>query len=874
MNKIWAQIMQQLRDLLRNVDLSNDMARKLLLFGGGWLVSIYMAIHPGSFLPGPVAVIAYFYFLFNLIDLLREVRTKIKQFSELLLIAFVLVYGLEYLLLEAFLPNAALSANGGAHGNFLVVNFQILLLAILNLIFAIVLVDNNEGKKGILVGIFFIGLAFGFYIDNGNNFIYYGILLVLFFTLIKRTAWLEPLTRNECWVYLVLVVLTFRGFSQFDSFDTIAVGSSDDYSNLWFIEPYFLFTLFKMYLLAVMLRIPGVLIYNHATLDRKLRIASLLQSTFPQLVQLVVMVLTFYLFIAGWQAQELRDTLQMQLSKIEAGEIDFGVDVHELPITKNEVDLSLSGYRPLVKRNSFKATSLPAKGIMEMRKHGSRQTDRQKGNDYFLFFKSLKADSSQSLFLVKVNPAFLSLLGDNLAYLGGSSLISYPVSTKNWPLYTDKIELWSGDRDIKILPFGLVSRDAPIATAVLPDASRDDDESIEINSKVLRDGKLTFGRVFLPVWSGEDKSGALFAVDIIQEFNGKVRWSGTVQVVLLIIFLYLVLNSLLIRNMVNFGGRINKMIVQKFAQLKSGIQEISSGNLDYKMKFDGQDEFVELSEHFNEMGTKLQQTLDERREKDRLQYELQNARDVQLGLLPRSLPEIPGYQVAASLYTATEVGGDFYDMFQLDDNRYLFAIGDVSGKGSSAALYMAQCLSLIRYSPQFTEKPLEICRRLNAFFTGSMVDKQIFVTAIVGILDTKKHAVSYVRAGHPQPILLAAGGEKDIRFLASKGLGIGLTPQQKIFDKAVEQIDIKMAAGDTLVFYTDGVIEASKPKASDVSTGDAQETYDEDRLKAKLAKLHGKTPQEIRSEIEFDLESFYAGHPRVDDYTLLVLKRG
>ncbi|MEZ4764288.1 MAG: hypothetical protein R3C26_14245 [Calditrichia bacterium] len=94
------------------------------------------------------------------------------------------------------------------------------------------------------------------------------------------------------------------------------------------------------------------------------------------------------------------------------------------------------------------------------------------------------------------------------------------------------------------------------------------------------------------------------------------------------------------------------------------------------------------------MGERLKETMEERREKDRL-HELQNARDVQIGLLPHHLPQTPGFEVAAVLHTATEVGGDFYDIFSVNNDadgtptRILFTIGDVSGKGSSAALYMA-----------------------------------------------------------------------------------------------------------------------------------------------------------------------------------------
>ncbi len=246
---------------------------------------------------------------------------------------------------------------------------------------------------------------------------------------------------------------------------------------------------------------------------------------------------------------------------------------------------------------------------------------------------------------------------------------------------------------------------------------------------------------------------------------------------------------------------------------------------------------------------------------------------MQLSLLPLSLPDTPGYQVAASLQTATEVGGDFYDMFQIDENRFLFTIGDVSGKGSSAALYMAQCMSLIRYSRQFTDDPLEIAGRLNAFFATSMVDRQIFVTAIIGILDITKHRVNYIRAGHNLPVFLPGAKSKKIHPVKSPGLGIGLTARQEVFAKSLKPVELQMKSWDSLFFYTDGVIEASKPLPKMISTDLERDVYEEERLETLLNDARDKSPAEIKREIELDLQSFYAGHSRVDDHTLLIIQR-
>jgi sigma-B regulation protein RsbU (phosphoserine phosphatase) len=338
-----------------------------------------------------------------------------------------------------------------------------------------------------------------------------------------------------------------------------------------------------------------------------------------------------------------------------------------------------------------------------------------------------------------------------------------------------------------------------------------------------------------------------------------------------LIVVYLLLNSFVVRQVVRFGSQINETIVQKFTQLKRGIQQISTGNLDYKIKLEGEDEFVELADRFNQMGDQLKQTIEESREKDRFEYELKIAREVQLSLLPRHLPDIPGFQIAASMKTANEVGGDFYDIFPLDKNRFLFTIGDVSGKGSSAALYMAQCMSLVRFSRQFTNDPKEISSRLNHYFATTITDRQIFVTAIVGILDVSSNTLQIVRAGHTEPIFIPGDRKKEIQVVETRGIGIGLTRSSHIFEKYLTSFKVSLEPGDTIVCYTDGVVEAVRQLPEKEET--EMQMYGEDRLQNLLNSFRGKTAEQMLKEIELDIDSFYAGNPKVDDHTVLIIQR-
>ncbi len=484
------------------------------------------------------------------------------------------------------------------------------------------LVDKDEKKKGVLILLFFISLLFGIYVDNGIRFLYWMIQIILFFSLLKKTTWLESLSRKECWAYLLAIFFLFEWFSNLNLFSDIETGMHQ-YSDIWFIQPYFLFLTFKIYLIALMVRIPGVLIFNHASLKRKLRIAGVFQSTIPQIMQLVALLLIFHFFISGWQAQNLRTALQAQLKEIESGESPVEIDYVEIPSFDGKFFLDLGEYKPVVSRRWFASANLPEKGVIEMRQASQSAAVENGQTSHFIFFKSLQRDSSEVLFLAKFDSTFLANLGKKLVYLGGSSLQSYPVSAQKWPLYSNKLELWSEDRDIKIFPLGMPYYEVDPTRAPLAKTESDSGLTIDMSIGFLNNEQVSFGRVFLDDWSQEPNSDTYFAVDVIQEFSGPLKLSGMVQVILFTVIIYLLLNSLVIQSMTKFGTRINRTIVQKFGQLKKGIQEISAGNLDYKMRFDGDDEFVELANHFNEMGIDLKQTLVERLEKERLQFELQ-----------------------------------------------------------------------------------------------------------------------------------------------------------------------------------------------------------------------------------------------------------
>ncbi len=795
--------------------------------------------------------------IFFLLPLLADIYQKWKPPVELSLLA-------QYLILLA--ANATMSGIGEQlqQPKALLLALLILLVSFSALNFAVIFVHNSEGRRKGLIGISILCLIGYETLAIGNEYLIFFFQALLIISLLQKTRWLEELTKTECWIYIVLMYLFFRTIVHLNPFESI---SSKELAgaNGWFVLTKIFYLLFKFYALAMLIKIPIVLIYNHASLSRKLKISGMFQSTFPQLIQFVLLILIFYSFLSGWQAENLRRSVQSQLKKIEDGKADPTIESFKIDLKATGFSDEAFNYEPLVSLKSLSGT-----GVIEMRRRDSVIPFIKPKPDYFIFSKT----SESAIYLVKIDSKFLESLTHNLRYLAGTSMVAYPLVPEKWISYIYKADfLWQRDRHIRIFPLGALPQKTDSAVSIQLEYPQTRIENVLNKVEFLFKDKyqFIFGRVYLPFWQADSFENKYLAFDIIMKLEPVILFSGLPQILLVLLVIYLLFNSFVLQQVVKFGSQINETIIQKFRQLQKGIQQIATGDLDHKIKLEGEDEFVDLAKHFNKMGEQLKKKITEARERELFEHELRLAREVQLSLLPQQLPEIPGFQIAASMRTANTVGGDFYDIFPLDKNRYLFTIGDVSGKGSSAALYMAQCMSLVRYSRQFTIEPAEISSRLNSYFAASISDRQIFVTAIIGILDTKANTMQFVRAGHTEPIFIPGDMNKRIQIIESKGIGIGLTRSARVFEKTIKSYKLNLNPGDTLMFYTDGIIEAARLVVeSQVSDF---ELYGEDRLQNLMKKVREKPASEILHTIEQDVDLFYAGSTRVDDHTVLIIQR-
>lgn len=243
-------------------------------------------------------------------------------------------------------------------------------------------------------------------------------------------------------------------------------------------------------------------------------------------------------------------------------------------------------------------------------------------------------------------------------------------------------------------------------------------------------------------------------------------------------------------------------------------------------------------------------------EKQRLEDELAIAREIQQGLLPRSLPAIPGFDISAVNISSKQVGGDYYDVVPIQQDQYILAIGDVSGKGTPAALLMANVQASLRaFAPMGMSLPDATCRINDLTCQNTGQDK--FITFFWASLNSATREFRYVNAGHNPPFLLRADGS--IKRLDIGGIILGLMKTVSPYQEEV----VTLNSGDVIVMFTDGVSEAMNAQ---------EEDFTDERLEALLETIRSESPARIIEAVREALEKYTRGTPQSDDITMLVLR--
>jgi serine phosphatase RsbU (regulator of sigma subunit) len=252
-------------------------------------------------------------------------------------------------------------------------------------------------------------------------------------------------------------------------------------------------------------------------------------------------------------------------------------------------------------------------------------------------------------------------------------------------------------------------------------------------------------------------------------------------------------------------------------------------------------------------------------EKKRLEEELRIARQIQMSLLPRGPLDFPGVAVTALCVPAREVGGDYYDFFPLGENRLGVLIADVSGKGTSAALYMAELKGLVLSLSQIYQSPRQLLLEVNRIISENL-DTRSFITMTYGVIDLSASVMTFSRAGHTPMIYLPAGdGDRGVQVLAPSGLVVGLRipGAMEKFAELLEEDRIALSKDDVLVLYTDGITEAMNAES---------DLFGENRL-SRLVAEHGHLDSgELRERILREVESFVGAADQHDDMTMILIK--
>jgi serine phosphatase RsbU (regulator of sigma subunit) len=239
----------------------------------------------------------------------------------------------------------------------------------------------------------------------------------------------------------------------------------------------------------------------------------------------------------------------------------------------------------------------------------------------------------------------------------------------------------------------------------------------------------------------------------------------------------------------------------------------------------------------------------------RVRDELEVARELQAELLPRRVPDLPGFRFAHSYRTANEVGGDYYDFAELPDGRLALMVGDASGHGMAAGLVMAIANATWKTALDLDPAPERVLALLNRTLCRTR-GKRTFMTVFYALLDPRSGALEYVSAGHPFPFLRRADGS--VEELGQGGLPLGI--RESLPQRPGATV---LEPGDLLALYTDGLVESTDPRG--------EEAFGYERLKSLVAG--GGAPQPLHDNILAAFDRHVSGEPLRDDLTLMVVAR-
>ena len=293
--------------------------------------------------------------------------------------------------------------------------------------------------------------------------------------------------------------------------------------------------------------------------------------------------------------------------------------------------------------------------------------------------------------------------------------------------------------------------------------------------------------------------------------------------------------------------------------LTRSVEAIGRGQLDTRINVQSVREIDTLAATFNEMARRLEEDQKAIVEKERMEKELEIAHGIQATLLPSKLPHLTNFEMDVYYHPASQVGGDYFDLIPLGDNRLFVVVGDVAGKGVPGLVIMAMVRVIVRALVLQGERPSDLLRHLNILLKRDM-KKNIFVTLFCGLLDSDQGSLEFASAAH-MPLLVYHGRDRMVQMVGTKTKPLGLFPDEE-FSKDLEEKKVRLMPGDLFMQYTDGLSEMKNVVA---------EEFGIERVMQLAVDEAAGGARHFIKELKKHLSKFRGDEAQSDDLTLLAI---